>query len=218
MNRRTFLQKAGAGSTALALSASAHGAPADSVIGAPADKQTAAEFLMRSDQAGPAVTHYGYLTHLFGLADGALFSHPETRTEATARFTLYAVTTLDSRHEHGNIITTSAPGELAIYLNPAPSGDFNLPESFTRGKPIATFSLRYHNVLNVQAPNQGVVAASVDLVQTRARPFTLDQCRLRFGRHGLRARLSATGQGTRTQPEPLEAFFLIGGHIVITDS
>jgi hypothetical protein len=76
--------------------------------------------------------------------------------------------------------------------------------------------VRYHNVLNVQAPDQGVITASVELKQRRAKALTHGDNRLRFGRPGLRARLTANGQGTRTQPDPLRAFFLVGGSAVVT--
>jgi uncharacterized protein with NRDE domain len=119
------------------------------------------------------VTHYGYLTHIFGLVDELLFADANVRSEATARFTFLAVTTLDSRHQHENIITTSAPGELTLFLNQNPGADFNNPASFAGGRAIASYSARYHNVLNVQAPNQGITAASVELTQLNSSAFVL---------------------------------------------
>src|SRR5439155_18512575 len=199
MNRRNFLQTAAAGSTAFAIAAAAHPAadgPLDKLEG------HVFEFLGRSNQEGPAVTHFGYLTHIFTLADDLLFSDSNVRTEATARFTFAATTTLESRHEHGNIITTSAPGEMNLFLNANPGADFNDPASFARGQAIASYSTRYYNVLNVQAPNQGVTTAAVELEQLEARWFTLGGHRFRLGRPGLRARLSANGQGTRIQADP----------------
>ena len=180
--------------------------------------QTAFEFLGRSDQAGPQVTHYGYLTHVFGLSDDQLFAAADPHNEATARLTFSAVTTIDGRYQHANIITTSAPGEMTLYLNDNPQGDFANPASFSQGTPIATYSTRYHNVLNVQAPNQGATAASVELTQLSSAPFVLAGRRVRFGQPGLRARLTAHGSGTRTQPDPVSAFFLVGGHVVVIDS
>src|SRR5262249_1848034 len=153
--RRKFLQAAGVGSTTFALAASAQADGDGNSKGNPEKQTTAFEFLGRSDQDGPQVTHYGYLTHVFGLADELLFADPDRRTEATARLTFVAVTSLDSRHEHGNIITTSAPGEMTVFFNENPQGNFDDPASFAAGRPIATYATRYHNVLNVQAPNQG---------------------------------------------------------------
>jgi hypothetical protein len=186
------------------------------IVGAPSNGTRAWEFLGRSDQSGPDVTHYGYLTHIFGVADHLLFSDPNTRTEATARFTFLATTTLTSRHELGNIIATVAPGTLIIYFTDTPGSDFNDPTSFASGQPIAAFSVRYHNVLNVQAPNQGISSATADLLQLNADSFTLDGRWHRLGHRGLRERVWTTGQGTRTQVFPPRAFFLLGGNVVVT--
>jgi hypothetical protein len=147
----------------------------------------------------------------------SLFSNPNARSEATARFTFFAKTTLDSRFELGNLIKTSAPGELTLYLNENPHGDFNNPGSFAGGNAIVSYSTRLHNVLNVQAPNQGITNAVVDLEQLRNGSINLNGHRYQWGHNGLRARLSATGQATRTQVDPLRAFFLVGGQVVIVD-
>ncbi len=214
MNRRNFLQAAGVGSTALALTVPARAAAGDRTPEGAPEGQTLFEFLGRSNQDGPNVTHFGFLTHLFGLADDLLFADANVRTEETARFTFLASSALDSRHEHGGIITTSAPGELTLHLNQTPQGDFNDPDSFARGQAIAEFGTRYYNVLNVQAPNQGIATAAVELTLLRASSFALAGQRFRLGRPGLRAHLSATGQGTRTQPDPVRAFYLMGGSAV----
>jgi hypothetical protein len=218
MNRRNFLQTAGIGSTAFAFTASAQaGGNEGKGKSAPDGQRTAFEFLARSDQDGPNVAHYGYLTHVFGLGDELLFADSNVRTEATARLTFLAATTLESRHEHGNIITTSAPGEMTLFFNQNPLGDFNQAESFAAGQPVASYSTRYYNVLNVQAPNQGITNAAVELTQIKAASFALGPHRLRLGRPNLRLRLLATGQGTRTQVDPLQAFFLVGGSAIVID-
>ena len=216
MNRRTFLQTGGVGAAAL-MAASAQLARAQRSGKDNSEDQSAFEFLRRSNQEGPNVTHFGYLTHIFGLADELLFASPNMRTEATARFTFFARSTLDSRHELGNLITTSAPGELTLFLNENPQSNFNSPESFARGNAFASYSTRYHNILNVQSPNQGIANAVVEMRQPRVSFFTVNGQRLQWGRPGLRARLSATGQGTRTLTDPLRSFFLIGGQVVIVD-
>lgn len=185
------------------------------LVGIPRHGESALEFLGRSDQDGPTVTHYGYLTHLFGLADAALFSDPTTRTEATARFTFSATTTLTARHEVGNMIVTAAPGTLTIYFNDTPGSDFAHPGSFASGHAIATFSVRYHNILNVQAPNEGIATAVADLVQLSASAFTLNGRQHRLGHQGFQLRVRATGQGTRTQVDPVRAFFLLGAQAIV---
>lgn len=201
--------------TVLFLVSPAVAAEGGSVVGMPRHGESALEFLGRSDQEGPTVTHYGYLTDLFGLADDTLFSDPARRTEATARFTFFATTTLTARHELGNMIITSAPGTLTIYFNDTPGSDFGHPPSFATGQPIATFSVRYHNILNVQGVNEGISSALADLVQQGASAFRLNERQHRLGHPGLHLRVRATGQGTRTQVDPVKAFFLLGAQAVV---
>jgi len=201
--------------TMLCLVPPAVAAEGRSVIGMPRQGESALEFLGRSDQDGPTVTHYGYLTHLFGLGDAALFSDLTTRTEATARFTFSASTTLTARHEVGNMIVTAAPGTLTIYFNDTPGSDFTQPGSFAGGQAIATFSVRYHNILNVQAPNEGIATAVADLVQLSASAFTLNGRHHRLGHQGFQLRVRATGQGTRTHVDPVKAFFLLGAQAIV---
>ena len=83
MNRRSFLQTGGVGSAAL-MAASTQLAGAQHSGKDNSEDQSAFEFLGRSNQEGPNVTHFGYLTHIFGLADELLFASPNMRTEATA--------------------------------------------------------------------------------------------------------------------------------------
>jgi hypothetical protein len=106
---------------------------------------------------------------------------------------------------------------MTVFFNQNPAADFNDPESFARGRPIASYATRYHNVLNVQAPNQGITTAAVELTQLKATSFALGPHRFRLGRPKLRMRLHVTGQGTRTQVDPLRAFFLVGGNAVVVD-
>ena len=188
------------------------------VVGNAQHGENVLELVGRSEQDGSAVTHFGYLTRIRGLTDDLLFSDPSIRTEAKARFTFFATTTLTARHELGNIIATAAPGTLTIYFNETPSGNgnFNTPGSFAAGTPIATFSARFHNVLNVQATDAGIISAVADLIQLGDDPFTLGGVRYRLGQRHLQGRLSANGQGTRTQVAPLlKSFFLWSGNVVI---
>ena len=186
------------------------------VVGDASEGANALEFVARSDQDGMAVTHYGYLTHISDLPDESLFSNPGVRTEATARFTFSATTKLTARHTLGNIIATAAVGTMTIYFNQAPGADFTNPASFTNGQAIATFSVRFQNILNVQSPDSGESTAVADLTELQVRSFAADGRKLRLGQPELRARLFATGQGTRTQVDPPKSSFLLAGNITVT--
>ena len=185
------------------------------VVGIAQHGKNVLELVGRSEQDGNAVTHFGYLTRIRGLPDDLLFSDPSNRTEATARFTFFATTTLTARHVLDNIIATAAQGTLTIYFNDTPSGDFNTPGSFAAGTPIATFSARFQNVLNVQPPDAGIISGVADLIQLGSDSFMLDGVRYRLGQRHVRGRLSANGQGTRTRVDPPLSFFLWGGNVVI---
>ncbi|MGH7267896.1 MAG: hypothetical protein ACREMB_24025 [Candidatus Rokuibacteriota bacterium] len=164
------------------------------------------EFLGRSEQAGASVTHFGYLTHVDGMDDAALFSDPAVRTEATARFTFVATTTLNARHVLDGIIVTAAPGTLTIVGQDVPGASFADPASFAAGSTLATFAIRYHNVLNTaDTPMKGRASAAADVVQLGVPDAA-----------ALRGRLTATGQGTLTVPDPPTSFFLLGGSIVFS--
>jgi hypothetical protein len=170
-----------------------------------ASADTFAEFIGRSDQNGAAITHYGYVTHLRGVPDAQLFFDPTTRTEATARLTYFATTTLNARHVVGNIITTAtAPGTLTFFLRATGGATFTNPASFAVGTPVATLALRYYNVLNVQGMNPqgqqvGIASATADAEGG-----------------GLRLRIVAAGQGTLLVNDPAQfvSVFLLGGTIV----
>lgn len=186
------------------------------VVGVAPDGENAMEFLARSDQDGMTVTHYGYFTHISDLPDELLFSHPGVRTEATARFTFSATTNLTARHLLGNLIATAATGQMNIYFNRDPGADFSNPASFSSGRLVASFSVRFQNILNVQSLNLGLSTAVADLTQQQARSFTFDGRNLHLGQPALRARLFATGQGTRTQVDPPKSSFVLAGNITIT--
>lgn len=163
-----------------------------------------AEFIGRSDQNGSAITHYGYVTHVFGLPDAALFFDPANRTEATARLTYFATTTLNSRHVLGNIITTAtAPGTLTFYARSSAGATFATPSSFAQGIPVATLLLRYYNVLTVQGTNG--LGQPIGSAVATANAEGL----------GLLLRFSASGQGTLLVNDPANfvSVFLLGGAI-----
>jgi hypothetical protein len=184
-------------------------------VGFAAHGQNAFELVGRSDQEGATITHYGYLTHVVGLPDQALFSNPTSRNEASARFTYFSSMALNARNEIGNLISTAAEGTLTIYYQPQAGANLADRGTFARGTPIATYTARYHNILNVQAPNTGIASGVADLIQLTSPQFLFENQRRRLGAPTLRLRLTATGQGARTQEAPLRSFFFIGGDVVI---
>ncbi|MBV9122578.1 MAG: hypothetical protein JO112_04405 [Planctomycetes bacterium] len=181
--------------------------------------QSALEIFGRSDQEGMAVTHYGYLTYLEGIPLQEMFWDPQTRSEATARFTFFGEGTINARHETANIITTAAPGQLRIYRNQGKGGSFQDPKTFARGEAVATFSLRYHCVLNVDLSNAniGTISVGLDLLQQEAVPFLQENHSWQLGRVGWRLHACVTGEGWLTGRDPYRAYFLYGGYFLGAD-
>lgn len=79
----------------------------------------------------------GYFALLGGI-DGPLYSGPPG--EAGAHFTFRAEPFTVQILQNGDLsVGLDATGTFTLYFNPEPCGNFNQPESFARGQPIATF-------------------------------------------------------------------------------
>jgi len=191
-------------------------APQEEQLGIAPNGVNALEFISKIDQVSSTATSYGYLTHIFDVPDDALFANPTNPTEATARFTFSATQTLDTPRLVANLIVHSATGTVTFYFNQNPTGNFLNPSSFSSGQVIATYSTRSHDVLNVQAPNQGITTTVSNLEQLTANRFTLLGKQHQLGRKGLLLRAEATGEATRTQVTPLVSVTFSAGNVVIT--
>jgi hypothetical protein len=190
---------------------------------------TSYEFAGKVDQAGPSFTVYGYLTFVRGLTDPQLFTVPGIdQSEATARFTVYASTTMVRRAIIKNVFVVSSTGTFTIYYNPAGGADFDDPSSFARGKAVASSDVRFQNIINVQGteapPGLGGWGADLPWAistgtggadQRSASTFSLGGKQVRFGRKGLHQRLFMTGEGVLLEPtQPRAELFLAGSAVV----
>ncbi len=80
----------------------------------------------------------GYFLHLEGVRD-ALFNDGPIG-EATARLTFRSAPFDAQTVTNGNIsIGLDVKGDFSVYLNPAGGGDFDDPDSFSRGSCVAVF-------------------------------------------------------------------------------
>jgi hypothetical protein len=182
-----------------------------SVAGAPAAGVPAFEFVGRLEQVGGDFTLRGYVTHLAGVPDAALFTGPGDQSEATARVTIVARAKLRTRAILDNIFVITATGRATFRVRPGGGASFADPASFARGRTIGSARLRMQSVLNVQAPDAGIATVSGTLVQTTSAQVVLGGRRYRFGRVRLGLRLSASGQGTRSEPTLPRATIVMGG-------
>jgi hypothetical protein len=188
------------------------------VVGVPAAGRTGFEFVSRVDQVGGHFTSYGYLTYIYGLNDSALFTDPINRNESTARFTFYSSITLTARSVISSVFVLDSIGTTTFYFDENPYGgtSFGNPSSFQTGAPIATFSGRYQDILNVQGPNVGIANGMGELTQLTAQPFVLLGQTYRLGQGGLAENLWFTGEGTRTDPISPNSITVGAGHATVT--
>jgi hypothetical protein len=203
VTRRTVLTGAGALAAAGAAPRAAAAAAAARQLG------PAAEVIGEVAQDGNGLTGYGYVTHLEGLPDAALFAG--ATSEAGARLTFFSTAKVTARFPHGALVSTVGRGTIAFHL--AHGADFTDPQSFAAGTVVARFDARLQNIASVVAPNQAITVIEAELVQRRAPTFRLGSHRYRLGHRGLRVHLSATGPGMRTNQTPPRALFDVAGRL-----
>jgi hypothetical protein len=195
----------------------ASGAPSRATvsIGVGAVGQHSFEFIGKIDQNGGDFTAYGYLTAVRGLPDSLLFTNATAHSEATARFTFSAPGKLLARSVLGTLFVLSTTGTLTIYVSSGGGATFSNPSSFQHGSVIATLSAQLQSIVNVQAPNQGILTVMGDTAQQTVHPFTLGGGTYRMGRIGLQAQMAGVGQGTRLDPTAPRASFNFAGAAIV---
>jgi hypothetical protein len=203
VTRRTILTGAGA-------LAAAGAAPRAAAAAAVRVLGPAAEVIGEIAPDDNGLTGYGYVTHIAGLADSALFAG--ATSEAGARLTFFSTATVTARFPHGALVSTVGRGAIAFHLSGG-GADFANPQSFAAGPVVARFDARLQNIASVVAPNQAVTTIEGELVQRSASGFRLGSRHYRLGRVGSRVLLSATGPGMRTNQTPPRALFDVAGRL-----
>jgi hypothetical protein len=221
MTRRALLTGAGraaaigsALSAGSSLVASTPAEAAGDLVAEGAKGLTTLEFVARVEQDGTTLSGVGYLTSVARLDPASLFTDPDARSEATARFTATAAATLISRSVLDNVFVIDAEGALTIRLPDPPGADFAQPDSFATGLVVAVYDFTLQDILTVIAPDRGIPTIAGDLRQRESAVFVLDGHRYRFGRPNLRLRLEATGLGVRTDAAAPRATLTIAGNVV----
>src|SRR5690349_10286208 len=200
MTRRTALTGAGA-------LVAAGAAPRVAIAAAVRHVGPGTEVIGEVAQDDNGLTGYGYVTHVDGLTDAALFDG--AATEAGAQLTFFSTATVTARFPHGALVSAVGRGSIAFHR--ADGADFANPRSFAAGAVVARFEARLQNVASVVAPNQAITTIVADLTQRSASTFALGTHRYRFGHPGLVVHLSATGPGMRTSQTPPRALFDVAG-------
>jgi hypothetical protein len=184
-------------------------------IGAGAIGQHTFEFIGKIDQNGSDFTSYGYITYMRTLPASALFTDAAHPSESTARFTYYAPGKLIARSVLGTLFDLASTGTMTIYASAAGGAAFANPVSFRHGTVVAVLTTRQQSIVNVQAPNQGILTLMGEASQQTVQSFTLLGGTYRMGHVGLQAQLTAVGQGTRMEPTAPRASFNVAGAAIV---
>jgi hypothetical protein len=188
-------------------------AAAPSEVGTAAPGGIAFTFVGAIEQNATIIVNVGYITSMAGLDESWLFTgeDPLERSAATARFTYFTSGSLETRSILDNLFETTGTAETTYYYQPDGGASFDDPTSFRQGTPIAVATSAWHNLVNVQAPDKGLITAESDDLQVSADPFTLDGQEHTFGAADRRIRLSFTGEGLRSDAEAPRASVLYAG-------
>jgi hypothetical protein len=175
------------------------------------------EFIGKDEQ--PDLNHatfYGYVTHLRGVPDRALFAGA-TQDDTTARITFTAPLVLTQHLAQQPLFVTSGTGTLVFYVHPNGGASLAMPSSFARGRAIASASARFHDIINAQSSSAGIETSYGEISQRTAQVFTLGGKRYRFGRRGLQERFTTAGEGMRTGTPPnVQRTIIAAGDAVVT--
>jgi hypothetical protein len=184
--------------------------------GAPARGTTAFEFVGRLSQPVLGSAQFtAYITGLAGVPDAALFTNPNSESAATARIGIVGTLAVTGHVTQEPLFVTHGRGTFRIYVNPRGGGSLETPSTLSRGRLIATESVRVQDVLNAQSDTRGIETGFLDLRQRAGRAFTLAGKHYRFGRAGLRLRGTTAGEGIRTL-QPLRRIVVAAGNAVVT--
>jgi hypothetical protein len=164
------------------------------------------EFVGQFQNSPPGVTppthsHYGYLSYIGGIA---AFSGA-AENEATALFTFFAAASTPRVIANGPMRVVTRVGQLTIYRDASPDGDFAKPESFRDGAPVLVARFRQQSVLNTVTGSFTTFHQNT-IVSTRQ--FPAGRGNIELGHVGGTFRTFFSGQGT--MPGPPSGF--LGGY------
>jgi hypothetical protein len=164
------------------------------------------EFVGQFQNSPPGVTppthsHYGYLSYIAGLA---AFSGA-AENEATALFTFFAEASTPRVIVNGPMRIVTRVGQLTIYRDTSPDGDFAKPDSFRDGAPVLVARFRQQSVLNTVTGSFTTFHQNT-IVSTRR--FPAGRGNIELGHVGGTFRTFFSGQGT--MPGPPSGF--LGGY------
>src|SRR5207248_8586378 len=98
----------------------------------------------------PTSVQYGYLSHVNGLSDDAIYAPGVPQNEASALFTFYNDSVTEKVTNHGSLKIVIREGTTTIYYNRAVGADISAPnpDSFRDGTPVLTTKWRHQVIFD----------------------------------------------------------------------
>ena len=137
---------------------------------------------------------YGYLNMVRGLA--RITTSGNTVSEATALFTFFNDTATERVINNGTIRVVDRTGTGAIYFDSG-NADFANPDTFRKGTPVQTYTLRHQVVIDTST---GYFTTTFAITITSAKTFQIDGKMYRLGHGGGVYRLNVFGKLTQQAP------------------
>jgi hypothetical protein len=208
-SRRDFILGAGAGAVVGAPSVAA---AAVRQVGIAPEARQAIGVIGTILQDGPALTGFGWLTQVAGLADRDLFTDPARRGAPTARLRWHAEVRVGTIDVLPSLFFGTGRGRLRIFFARDGGAQQDRPETFATGRLVARYAGEFRNIQTVIAPDHAVTEIIGELSQRVARGFVVGGRHRQLGHVGLLQRLEASGPAVRTEPTiPRSTRYVAGG-------
>jgi hypothetical protein len=138
---------------------------------------------------------YGYLNFVRGL--DRIATPGNAVSESTALLTFFNDTATERVINNGPLRVVDRTGKGAIYLDSG-NGDFANPDSFRKGTPVQSFSLRHQVVIDTST---GYFTTTFEMTIASVKTFQIDGKTYRLGHPGAVYRLNVAGK-LATQAPP----------------
>jgi len=170
------------------------------------------EFIGTINQNGANFAATGYLTAVAGLPEKVLFTDPVTRSQDSARFTFAATATLVSRNVIRPMFVLDETGTLTVTFRETAGG---VPVAIASGPVKLQSSVQVTApFMSVQSPGKGNFRLTGEFVRTHTSSFQLGGVTYEFGDARIPWVLTASGDGTLTEPNAPIAQIVAAGNAV----
>ena len=157
-----------------------------------------AELIGQVSNPTPALSfQYGYLNYIKGLDPAALAAGTEM-TERTAFLTFYSHTVTQRVINNGRLRVIDRVGQLGVYLDATPNGDFGRPATFQDGDQVVGAEQHHQVVIDTLT---GAFTANFDLTLTWSKRFSLGSTDYQLGGAGDHFGITVFGH-LNQQPPP----------------